>query len=94
MAIFMAYIIDMKEANIAEIKNHLSRFLSLVEKGEEVVISRRNIPIARVIPVRKRSKNKTVLGCGKNSVIILGDITEPLIPENNWDMLSSNENNS
>jgi antitoxin (DNA-binding transcriptional repressor) of toxin-antitoxin stability system len=40
----------MKTANIAEIKNHLSEILALVEAGEEVEVRRRNIPIARRIP--------------------------------------------
>lgn len=77
----------MKIANIADFKNHLSRFLKMVEKGEEIEIHKRNVPIAKVTPIRKHKGNKTVLGCGKGSVKILGDITEPLIPEENWDML-------
>ena len=77
----------MKIANIAELKNHLSAYLSLVESGEEIEVRKRNIPIAKVIPIMNQKKNKTVLGCGEGSVTILGDLTEPLIPEHDWEML-------
>ena len=79
----------MKVANIAEFKNSLSSYLAAVELGEEVEIRKRNIPIARVVPVQKQRKNETVLGCGRGSVKITGDLTEPLIPESDWDMLQS-----
>ncbi len=89
MANFLAYIRGMKVANIAEFKNSLSSYLAAVELGEEIEIRKRNIPIARVIPVQKQKKNQTILGCGRGSVKITGDLTEALIPENDWEMLQS-----
>lgn len=83
----MDYIIDMKIANIAEFKNKLSEYLSLVDQGEEIEVRKYNIPIARVIPVRRAAKNKTKLGCGRGTVKIIGDLTEPLIPVGSWEML-------
>jgi prevent-host-death family protein len=83
----MAYFIGMKVANIAEFKNRISEYLSAVEKGEEVEVRRRNVPIARVVPVKKTTVNMTKLGCGKDTGKILGDPTEPFIPEENWNML-------
>jgi len=87
MAINIAHNMAMKMANIAEFKNNLSRFIAAVEAGEEVEIRRRNLPIARVVPVRTAKGNRTQLGCGKGTVKILGDLTEPLIPEDDWEML-------
>jgi len=88
IAIKFAYYIDMKVVNIAELKNNISKILSLVEKGEEIKVCKRNIPVAHLIPVRKKeSKNQTKLGCGRGTVQILGDLTEPMIPENYWEML-------
>ena len=87
MANFLAHIMGMKIANIAEFKNSLSSYLRAVERGEEVEIRKRNIPIARVVPVHKQGRNETVLGCGRGSVKITGDLTEPLIPESDWEML-------
>ncbi len=78
----------MKVANIAELKNNLSKFLSLVEKGEGVQICKRNIPIAHIVPVSiKKKKNYTRLGCGQGTVKIKADLTEPMIPLKKWDML-------
>lgn len=88
MAINMAYYIDMKVANIAKLKNSLSKFISLVEKGEEVEICKRNVPVARLIPIKtKENKNRTQLGCGKGTAQILGDLTKPMIPLDDWEML-------
>jgi prevent-host-death family protein len=77
----------MKTANVAELKNRLSEFLAYVEAGEEVEICKRNIPIARVVPVPAKHVNQTKIGCGKGTVKILGDLTEPQIPLTDWDML-------
>ncbi len=78
----------MKVANIAEFKNNLSKFLSLVEEGEMIEICKRNIPIAHLVPLGyKKKKNRTRLGCGRGSVRIHTDLTEPMIPEENWEML-------
>jgi prevent-host-death family protein len=77
----------MKTTNIGDLKNNLSKVLSFVEQGEVVEICKRNIPIARIIPHDSLKKeNKTKLGCGLGTVTILGDLTEPLIPEDIWDM--------
>lgn len=40
----------MKTANIAEAKSHFSALLAEVEAGEEVVITRRGKPVARLVP--------------------------------------------
>ncbi len=78
----------MKAANIAELKNNLSKILSDVQKGESIQICKRNIPIARIVPIdRKIQENKTRLGCGAGSVQVNADLTEPMIPEESWEML-------
>lgn len=79
----------MKVANIAELKNHLSEFLSSVEQGEEIEIRKRNVPIAKVIPVASKRSNKTRLGCGAGTVKIRGSLTEPLIPKDAWEMVDA-----
>lgn len=79
----------MKKANIGELKNNLSKFIGLVEKGQVVAIHKRNIPIALITPYdTQKPRNQTKLGCGLGTVQIKGDLTEPLIPENSWDMHS------
>jgi prevent-host-death family protein len=41
----------MTRVTVHEAKTHLSRLLEEVEKGGEVVISRRDKPIARLVPI-------------------------------------------
>ena len=41
-----------KTAAVAELKAHLSRFLRRVKAGEEILITERDVPVARIVPVR------------------------------------------
>lgn len=77
----------MKKANVATLRSQLSRLMRYVEKGNELEIQKRNIPIAKIVPIRQVKKNKTKLGSGKNTVKIKGDLNEPLISESDWEML-------
>jgi prevent-host-death family protein len=87
LAKFLAYILTMKTANVGQLKDNLSKFLSDVEKGETITICKRNIPIAALVPHGSRKTgNHTKLGSGMGTVQIDGDLTEPLIPENTWNM--------
>ena len=43
----------MESIALAEAKAHLSQVLDRVEAGEELVITRRGKPVARVVPVRQ-----------------------------------------
>jgi prevent-host-death family protein len=43
----------MSTVTLAEAKTHLSHLLDQVEAGEEVIITRRGQPVARVTPVEK-----------------------------------------
>ena len=43
----------MSIVNLAEAKTHLSHLLDQVEAGEEIVITRRGQPIARITPLEK-----------------------------------------
>jgi antitoxin (DNA-binding transcriptional repressor) of toxin-antitoxin stability system len=88
MAKFLAYILAMKTANIGDLKDNLSKFINFVEKGEVIEICKRNIPIALLVPQgSKKTPNRTQLGCGVGTVQVKGDLTEPLIPEDSWEML-------
>ena len=41
----------MKTANIAELKNNLSSFLAEVKRGGQVLVSDRNVPFAKIVPL-------------------------------------------
>lgn len=77
----------MATANISELKDRLSEFLRRVEQGDEVVITRRNVPFATIVPLPARRKNRTQLGCLTGSVTIKGDLTAPAMPASDWEML-------
>jgi len=42
--------VAMRHVKIAQLKDHLSEHLRAVEGGEEVVVTDRNRPIARIVP--------------------------------------------
>ena len=44
--------------NIHEAKTQLSRIIERVEKGEEVVISRAGVPVAKVVPIPIRADRR------------------------------------
>lgn len=51
----------MKHVRIAELKDRLSEHLRAVEKGAEVVITDRNRPIARIVPLTPADKRVRVV---------------------------------
>ncbi|MCK6553606.1 type II toxin-antitoxin system prevent-host-death family antitoxin [Candidatus Binatia bacterium] len=40
-----------KTAAVAELKAHLSRFLRRVKAGDEILVTERDVPVARIVPV-------------------------------------------
>ena len=46
----------METVSVAATKAHLSKLLDRIEKGEEIVVTRRGKPVARLSPVRPRKK--------------------------------------
>jgi len=69
---------------LAEAKAHLSRLLDEVEAGEEIVITRRGRPVARIspvelprLPVRSRAEfRKRLPGWRKASAELLNEMRE------------------
>ncbi|MEW6271455.1 MAG: type II toxin-antitoxin system prevent-host-death family antitoxin [Thermodesulfobacteriota bacterium] len=45
-----------KAAAVAELKANLSRYLSRVKAGEEVVVTERGIPVARLVPIERAAE--------------------------------------
>jgi prevent-host-death family protein len=59
----------MATVKIAYAKAHLAELLARVARGERVVISRYNTPVAELVPPLKQPKRK--FGTGKGKVKIL-----------------------
>jgi prevent-host-death family protein len=66
----------MKEVNTYEAKTQLSRLLRRVAAGEEITIANRGVPVARLVPVPKKSKRK--LGFYGDAIKIADDFDAPL----------------
>jgi len=71
----------MQQLNINEVKTHLSGILAQVEKGETVIICKRNKPIAELNPIQKQQRKKRPLGLLKKKYPdfkIPDDFNDPL----------------
>jgi len=68
------------EINVHEAKTHLSRILERVTEGEEVIIMRSNVPIARLVPVSAMPKRRE-LGWARGEFTAPDDFDAPLPPE-------------
>ncbi len=70
---------DMKKTvNIHEAKTHLSRLLTRVERGDEIIIARAGRPIARLLPFDPLHKPAPILGGARGQVWIADDFDAPL----------------
>ena len=59
----------MIRVDVADAKTHLSRYLDNVEKGERVVICRRNVPIAEIRPVPRPLTEPRPVGIDRGMAI-------------------------
>lgn len=55
----------MKTVKIAELKDQLSRHLRAVEAGSEIIVTDRNRPIARIVPVPPAGSRPTIIPPGR-----------------------------
>ena len=51
----------MRTVNVYEAKTQLSKLLGDVEAGEEIVIARNGVPVARLSPVKKVRTSSMIL---------------------------------
>jgi prevent-host-death family protein len=68
------------EVNIHEAKTHLSRLLQRVMAGEEIIIAKSGVPVARIVPIVS-GKSKRIPGGAKGKVWIAPDFDKPLSEE-------------
>lgn len=52
----------MSTVTIHEAKTHLSRLISRVESGEEIIVARGSKPVAKIVPLEPRQKKRRVPG--------------------------------
>jgi prevent-host-death family protein len=70
----------MKEVNTYEAKTQFSRLLRRVAAGEEIIISNRGVPVARLVPV-STTKSRRKLGAYGDTIKITNDFDAPLPDE-------------
>ena len=58
MCVIRKEVTRMTTATIRQIQHNLASVLRSVEAGEEVIIRRRNRPIARIVPIRSVEERK------------------------------------
>jgi len=56
----------MKRVGIAELKNNLSVYLRSVEQGDEIEVTDRDRPIARIVPVQTGSAATRVISAKRS----------------------------
>jgi prevent-host-death family protein len=62
--------------NVHEAKTQLSKLLERVAAGEEVIIAKSGVPVARLVPAT--SSNERPLGTEKGRVFVADDFDAPL----------------
>ncbi|MEH1885133.1 type II toxin-antitoxin system Phd/YefM family antitoxin [Nostoc sp.] len=71
----------METVNIHQAETNLSQLLLRVEHGEEIIISDRGIPIAKLVPFRTSSNRRDSLGHDKGRFVLPEDFNAPLPDE-------------
>ena len=77
----------MLKGNIVDLKNNLKKYLDSVLKGNTVTIMKGYVAIAKIVPIKSALPNKTKLGIGRGTAKVKSNLTDPFIPEADWEML-------
>ena len=65
------------EVNIHEAKTHLSRLLQKVAEGEEVIISRAGVPVAKLMAIPRVQETRP-LGIARGEIWMSDDFDAPM----------------
>ena len=75
------------EINVAEAKDQFSRCLAKAQAGETVIVRKHGKAIAQITGIPDKPKNRIQFDSAPGSVQVFCDLTEPAIPEEDWDCL-------
>jgi len=67
----------MATVNVHDAKTHLSRLLSRVESGEEIVIAKAGKPIAQIVPLLRKGTKRSP-GSARGRIVLRRDFFKPL----------------
>jgi prevent-host-death family protein len=68
----------MKVVTIAAAKSNLPRLIAQVEAGEEIIIVRGKVPVAKLVPVRAQKQARRKFGALKGKFSVGPEFFEPL----------------
>ena len=68
----------MIQLNIHEAKTHLSKYLQDLTEDEPILLCKRNVPIAKIIGLKKKPIKKRAIGLAKGDFIPPDDFNDPL----------------
>ena len=71
----------MIKLNIHEAKTHLSKYLSRLEHGEKIILCKRNVPIAEIVPIIKVGNGPRPIGLAKGEFSVSPSFFSPLPDE-------------
>jgi prevent-host-death family protein len=74
----LSFFKSMETVNIHQAKTNLSRLLARVELGEEIVISNRGLPVAKLVPFRTSLDRRSSLGQDRGKFVLPDDFNAPL----------------
>jgi prevent-host-death family protein len=78
MTMFMTYSRTMLHVNVHEAKARLSHLLERVRRGERVVVCKRNVPVAELVPLRTTRDRPRPVGRARGEFEIPAAFFAPL----------------
>ena len=68
----------MRTINVHQAKTNLSKLLSDVELGEEIIIANRGVPVAKLIPFHGAPNRRASLGQDRGRFVVPENFNDPL----------------
>lgn len=69
--------------DIHDAQTQLLQLLALALKGDDVVISRDNVPLVRLVPIAPQTAKGRIAGLHKGAIRMSADFNDPL-PDEFW----------
>jgi prevent-host-death family protein len=74
--------------SISEFKTKCLALVDMVKRtGQPLLITKRGVPIAQVVPPPEGEKPTPWLGCMRSTGTIVGDVISPATDEEEWEVL-------
>lgn len=81
----------MRSAALSKLKASLGKYITWVKSGEEVLVTERGKPVAKIIPIKEKSTRENLIEMEKQGLIKLGS---GKISENFWKLSKPKDDES